>query len=158
MTKHTLLGSDCRGDNTATMFASKHILSQAMCSQVQGRNKFTSLHNICKIHRMFYRVHQSVCPQCCLLLEKPTNNSFPSQLLSIPMNHVTHDNGYLASTLQTTHINHIKKFISLQGTEKLLSTNKGLDKKTPAEFRSTTAERLVFFQVFFFLDYLRNYL
>jgi len=26
------------GGNTATMFASKHILSQATCSQVQGHN------------------------------------------------------------------------------------------------------------------------
>jgi hypothetical protein len=61
------------------------------------------------------------------------------------MNNVTHDNGYLVSKLQTTYITHTKKFLILQGTEKLLSTNKGLDKKTPAEFRSTTAEWLFFF-------------
>jgi len=73
------------------------------------------------------------------------------------MKNVTHDNGYLVSTLQTTYITHIKKFLILQGTEKLLSTNKGLDKKTLTEFRSTTAERLVFFHGFF-VDYLRNYL
>jgi len=73
------------------------------------------------------------------------------------MNNVTHDNGHVVSTLQTTYITHIKKFLILQGTEKLLSTNKGLDKKTPAEFRSMTAQRLVFFQGFF-VDYLRNYL
>jgi uncharacterized protein YbcV (DUF1398 family) len=73
------------------------------------------------------------------------------------MNNVTYDNGYLVSRLQTIYVTHTKKFISLQGTEKLLSTNKRLDKKTPAEFRSTTADRLVFFQVFF-VDYLRNYL
>jgi len=33
------------------------------------------------------------------------------------MNNVTHDNGYLVSTLHT-YITHIKKFLILQGSEK----------------------------------------
>jgi hypothetical protein len=52
------------------------------------------------------------------------------------MNNVTHDNGYLVSILQTAYNTQIKKFLILQGTEKLLSTNKGLDKKTLTVFEA----------------------
>jgi len=97
-----------------------------------------------------------LCPQCSLLLEKHTNNSFPSQLLSIPMNNVTHVNGYLVWTLQTTYITHIKKFLILQGNEKLLSTNKELDKKTQS-LEARQKRGLFSFRVFL-VDYLRNYL